>query len=217
MLPSGRLSQTFCHLIISLFPFRYISIFVLKNPMAYHDDLFCFLICIWVTIFSLLFQFVLDFLPGKLPLNIHICTGKNPDLDKNKDKKIIRNYSILCCSIMMILLYAFVNIKIAISKRDPPKPPFSSAMQKIKRKPFADYLVVASIIFVTLINVSVVFKIQTIDMKESHIFPNYLYLYYQHLWLAPFYSTVFISTYFIRNRPIRDTFYREVKSLLARR
>ena len=115
----------------------------------------------------------------------------------------------------MILLYAFVNIKIAISKRDPPKPPFSSAMQKIKRKPFADYLVVASIIFVTLINVSVVFKIQTIDMKESHIFPNYLYLYYQHLWLAPFYSTVFISTYFIRNRPIRDSFYREVKNFLA--
>ena len=117
----------------------------------------------------------------------------------------------------MILLYAFVNIKIAIFKRDPTIPPFSSAMQNIKQKPFADYLVVASIIFVTLIQVSVVYKIQTINMKQSHIFQNYLYLYYQHLWLVPFYSIVFISTYFIRNRPIRDTFYREVKSLLARR
>ena len=118
---------------------------------------------------------------------------------------------------MMILLYAFVNIKIAISKRDPPKPPFSSAMQKIKRKPFADYLVVASIIFVTLINVSVVFKIQTIDMKESHIYPNYIFMYYQHLRLFHAFSIVFLFTYFIRNRLIKDSFYREVKGLLARR
>ena len=44
---------------------------------------------------------------------------------------------------MMILLYAFVNIRIAIFKRDKTIPPLSIALQNLKQKPFADYLVIA--------------------------------------------------------------------------
>ena len=183
--------------------------------MAYNDDLFCFFICIWATLSSILIQFVLDFLPGKSPVNRHICTGKNSDLDSNKDMTIIRNYSIFFCSLMMILMYAFVNIRIAIFKRDPTINPLSVTIQKIKDKPLSDYVVLAIIILITLINGSIVLKTQTVNMKESHIFPNYIYLHYQNLWLLPTFSMVFISIYFIRNRPIRESFQREVQRLLT--
>ena len=185
--------------------------------MAYNDDLFCCYICIWVTFSSILIQFVMDFLPGKLPLNWHICAGKNPDLDENKDLKIIRNNVIIIFHFVLIFVYAFVNIRVAIFKRNNvTRSPLSMAVQNIKQKPFADYLVIASMIFVTSIDLSVVVKVQTIDMKESHIFPNYIYLYYQHLWLFLVFWIVYLFAYFIRNKLIRDSFFREVKSLLSR-
>ena len=185
--------------------------------MAYHDDLFYCFICMWVTLCSIIIQFVLDFLPGKSTIGRHICTGTNPDLDIYKDMKIIRSYSLIFGGLLLFLVYTFVSIKISIFKRDTTIPPLSTAIQNLKQKPLADYIVFASIILVTLINTSVSLKIQSIDMKESHIFPNYLYLYYIHLWLFHFYSIVFLITYLIRNKPIRDSFCREVKSLLARR
>ena len=193
------LANNFFHITYWLHRSRYISIFVLKNPMAYNDDLFCFFICIWATLSSILIQFVLDFLPGKLPLSHHICTGKNPDLDVNKNMKVIRNYLMICGSLSIIFVYAFVNIRIAIFKRDRTIPPLSMALQNLKQKPLADSIVIACISVVALLNLSVVIKLQTIDMKESHIFPNYLYLYYQHLWLAHMFSISFICAYFVRN------------------
>ena len=168
--------------------------------MAYNDDLFSCFIRIWATLSAILIQFVQDFLPGKLPISYHICTGKNPELDVNKkDLKVIRNYSIPCGSLAIILVYTFVNIRIAIFKRDKTIPPLSIALQNLKQKPFADSVVIACISVVALLNLSVVIKLQTIDMKESHIFPNYLYLYYQHLWLAHMFSISFICAYFVRN------------------
>lgn len=197
--------------------FRYISIFVLKNPLAYFDDLWSFLICTWVTLSSLIIQFVLDFVPGKLSLNYFICTGKEPALFDNEGTKMIRNLSIFCTSLVLILIYVVVSIKIAIFKNQNNMHEAHVTVSNFSKKPLADYLVVVTYILFTIVNVFLLLKIQSINMNESHIFPNNVLLYYLHLGLLPVFSLFFISIYFIRNRNIRDAFYRQMKLLFFER
>lgn len=165
---------------------------------------------------SLIVQFVLDFIPGKVALNYFICTGKDPALSKQEDQKMLRNLSIFYSSLLLIIVYVFVNGKIAIFKKKSEMRKVSFLVINFNKKPLADYLVVVTYISFTIVNVLILLKIQSINMKESHIFPNNVMLYYLHLGLLPLFSILFISMYFFRNRNITYAFYRETKRLLER-
>ena len=69
---------------------RYISIFVLKNPLSFENDFwFCF-VNISVVTFSLLSQTVFVLLPGNQPLDFHLCSKT---FETNPNSKTFKNYS----------------------------------------------------------------------------------------------------------------------------
>jgi len=195
---------------------RYVSIFVLKNPLGYYDDFWSRLICLLVTFASICIQLVLDFLPGKHPVNYFVCTGKNPALDTNMEKNIIRNHSMFGGCFMVIIIYVFVQIRILLFKRtaNEGNKIFGNACSP-DLKPMTDYLVIVSYIIFLILHMILLLKIQSLDMTKMDVYPNYIFLYYLHLWLIPNFSLMLTSVYFARNRHLREMLLKEIRGFLT--
>jgi hypothetical protein len=56
----------------SILIFKYIFIFVLKNPLGFQDEFWTRFIYVWAITFTLLSQFVLDFIPGRALFTIGV-------------------------------------------------------------------------------------------------------------------------------------------------
>jgi hypothetical protein len=191
---------------------RYISIFMVNNGFIYLDDFWYRFICLWVTLVSIFIQSVLDYLPGKHPLNYFVCTGKNPTFDTNPEAYIIRNYSMVAGCIMVTIVYIFVYFKILLFQRKEVQPPTN--IRGPDMKPMTDYLIVVSFILFSILHLLLLFKIQSLDMTKMDVFPNYIYLYYLHLWFLPNLSIMLTLLYFARNRQMRETLRRELQSII---
>jgi len=192
---------------------RYISVFMVNNRFIYLDDFWSRFICLWVTIVSIFIQSVLEYLPGKHPLNYFVCTGKNPALDTNQETNIIRNYSMVAGCIMVTLVYIFVYCKILLFQRKDVQP--LAHICSPDMKPMTDYLIVVSFILFTILHLILLFKIQSLDMTKMDVYPNYIYLYYLHLWLLPNFSIMLTLLYFARNHQLRETLTRETRSIIS--
>jgi hypothetical protein len=191
---------------------RYISIFIVNNRFIYLDDLWYRFICLWVTLVCIFIQSVLDYLPGKHPLNYFVCTGKNPALHQNQETKIIRNYSMVAVCVMVTIVYIFVYFKILLFKRKEVQPPTNI---RGPMKPMTDYLIIVSFIVFNVLHLILLFKIQSLDMTKMDVYPNYIFLYYLHLWYLPNLSIMLISLYFGRNCQMRETLHRELQSIIS--
>jgi hypothetical protein len=191
---------------------RYISIFIVNNQFIYMDDFWSRFICLWVTLVVIFIQFVLDYLPGKHPLNYFVCTGKNPALDTNQETKIMRNYSMVAGCIMVIIVSISVYIKILLFQRKEVQHPAS--IYRPEMKPMTDYLIVVTYILFCILHLILLFKIQSLDMTKMDVYPNYIYLYYLHLWFLPNLSIMLTLLYFARNRQMRETLRRELQSII---
>jgi len=192
---------------------RYISVFMVNNRFIYLDDFWSRFICLWVTLVSIFIQSVLEYLPGKHPLNYFVCTGKNPALDTNQEANIIRNYSMVAGCIMVTFVYIFVYFKILLFQRKDVQP--LAHICSPDMKPMTDYLIVVSFILFTILHLILLFKIQSLDMTKMDVYPNYIYLYYLHLWLLPNFSIMLTLLYFARNHQLRETLMREMRSTIS--
>jgi hypothetical protein len=188
---------------------RYVSIFILKNPLGYYEDFWSRFICLWVTLAATLIQSTVDILPGKHPMNYVVCTGKNPALDTNKETKVIRNYVMISGCLLVSIVYIFVQIKIKLYELK--RKPVASNVGGQEKKPLTDFLIVVIyIIFITL-HVILVLNSQTLVNAKLDVFPNYLYLYYIQLCFSPNFNIMLTALYFARNRQLRDSLFREIQ------
>jgi heme/copper-type cytochrome/quinol oxidase subunit 2 len=192
---------------------RYISIFILRNPLGYYDDFWSRFICMWVTLGTIVIQSALDFLPGKHPVNYYICTGRNPALDTNKETKIIRNYSIVVGCVVVIIVYIFVQIKIKLYEKKETQVATTVAVQD--KKPLTDYLIVVSYIVFVILHVILLLKIQTLDSTKMDVFPNYMYMYYLQFWLLPNFTLMLTSLYLARSHQLREMLFREIRGFVV--
>ena len=88
---------------------RYIFIFYLKNPTALQDDFWKLFINIWITVFTLLTQFVVSYQPGKHYLIYYICQGERvPHTNELPNKQPIALPALL---IVSGGLYIFVRLR----------------------------------------------------------------------------------------------------------
>jgi hypothetical protein len=187
---------------------RYVSIFILKNPLGYYEDFWSRFICLWVTLAATLSQSTVDLLPGKPPINYVVCTGKNPALDTNKETKVIRNYVMISGCLLVSIVYIFVQIKIKLYELK--RKPVASNVGGQEKKPLTDFLIIVIyIIFITL-HVILVLNSQTLVNTKLDVFPNYIYLYYIQLCFSPNFNIMLTALYFARNRQLRDTLVREI-------
>jgi hypothetical protein len=205
----GVMILAFFSIIIVL---RYIGIFMVNNRFIYLDDFWYTFICLWVTLVCIFIQSVLDYLPGKHPLNYFVCTGKNPALHQNQETKIIRNHSMVAGCILVTIIYIFVHFKILLFQKKEAQP--LTNIRRSDTKPMTDYLILISFILFSILNLILLFKIQSLDMTKMDVYPNYIYLYCLHLWFLPNLSIMLALLYFARNHQMRETFCRELQSII---
>lgn len=95
---------------------KYIFLFVLKTPPNIYMEFWTTYITLWTLIFSFMCQFVTQFLPGRDPINIHLCSGS---LDKALiDTPVKVDHFSLYMFIVCIAWFIFAAYKIYRYKKE---------------------------------------------------------------------------------------------------
>ena len=77
--------------------FRYLACFVYKSVLPLNEDfaarVIYWIVSIWAFIYGLVFMKI----PGKMPINYYMCTGKDPKTDFYTQKKVIFEFQSKIC------------------------------------------------------------------------------------------------------------------------
>jgi hypothetical protein len=100
--------------------------------------------------------------------------------------------------------------------KNPIEPAGPAENKKAKEKvPLTNYLILVCYIVYILFHLSLILKINSMDILKMHVYPNYLLIYYVHLLMLPNFGLVLTSLYFTRNHSLREMVVREVKNYLS--
>jgi hypothetical protein len=102
-------------MIIAITLVKFLSIFVLKNPLGIHCEFWCLFINLVSTLGPLLSEIVFIILPGKLPMSFYICRGTySTSLDQHQPK---RDFPLLGAIVLSFLFYIFVIVQVKVFKK----------------------------------------------------------------------------------------------------
>ena len=88
---------------------RYLFIFWLKNPAAFHNEFWITFFNIWSKGSSLIFNCIWCFLAEHLMVNYYVCSGVNPTEDF---KKPLKQYASIEMASVLINLFVYARIKL---------------------------------------------------------------------------------------------------------
>ncbi len=171
---------------------RYIFIFWLKNPAAFHNDFWSLFISMWVVAFSWVSQVVFDVMLGHDNYQIHICTGLSPLAIENESKlsktiftfnNVLRVLTFLINVIIFARIQAFKNKK--PTKENLHQRSKFSWLVRFENKNLFDFTSnIVTAICMLLIGVS---QLQTkfVNLSEINLYPYYLYEYFYTMVRAP--------------------------------
>ena len=102
-------------LLLVLILTKYISVFILKNPTSIESNYWTFVINLTVAFLCTLSQFVFTILPGRNPVNIYICMGKNPSHLEHLNVK--QNYPFTFVILACLISYTLTVMKIKLYEK----------------------------------------------------------------------------------------------------
>ena len=200
---------------------KYVYIFIRKNPSWQNDDFWCFFINLDIAILAGLSQVTFQFLPGRNPYIFYICSGQISD--PSKPAKV--NYPLQCSFLITIVIYSvvLVNIKLYNSKilRSIAVVPITgdnrfapAKMGPQIKNTLANFATLACI----LLTVAPIAAISAIlnGVKPDKLGSDPYYQWVQfHQHFFPLLGTgLLTASYYISHRKMRETMFREIKSLL---
>ena len=182
---------------------RYVFVFCLKNPAAFNDDFWSKFINIWIVGFSVAQQIVAAQMPGKSSVYFYICTGKNPQLDR--DVPLKNHTYIMVQFIATALLHTFGSIRLYLYNR---KSSLKSSgpivgLRRSRRETLSDLSVNAGLVFVYLVTLVVIDRLNGIDTGDLNRYPNYLYEYYIRMVSPHLFSFTVVSLHYYRHPKLR--------------
>jgi hypothetical protein len=198
---------------------KYLYIFNLKNPSSLHDGFWCIFINIAMIFINLISQFAYQFLPGRNPLNIHICAGYLDRALLSKSVKI--NYPTYCNSLLCFTIYIFVATRVFFHRqknsvqqiqpigqnRSFSLPP---VLNQILNTSFANFVTVAIALVFTISAAVFPIVLNVSDPNKLNFSP-----YYQ-IYNAAIHGQTFFgmaagaSIYYLRKKTMRLTVFREI-------
>ena len=202
---------------------KYVYIFVKKNPSWQNDDFWCFFVNLNIAFLAGLSQVTFQFLPGRNPYIFYICSGQISD--PNKPVKV--NYPFQCSFLIAILIYSVVLVKIKLynSKilRSVAVLPITSNNRFASAKmgpqiksTLANFATLACMLMTVapILTISAILNGVRPDKLGSD--PYYQWVqFHQHIF--PLLGTgLLTASYYISHRKMRETMYREIKSLLQK-
>ena len=153
-------------------------------------------------------QFVHFFLPGKLPLEFHLCAGTNPDED---DFTARRNIPLAIVLVLSLITNLVVPVRIRYhqvkyERRDQGRS-FSLNM--------TDLTTGLTLVFFLTVAITPLFVQYSIIPANLNKYPNYLYVPGFQIVFPKVFAFIVLVTYFARNNLLRTTISRQLKEDLS--
>ena len=148
-------------------------------------------------------------LPGKLPLEFHLCNGTNPDQIYSENRI---NYPLFVTFIVSLVINAFVPVKI---RRYQLKNKGSSNIDHDNSSTNLTDLTTNTIMVVSLsfaiVNLFLQYRIKPVNMN---VFPYNYYTFLIQIPIPKLITLGIMLTYYMRHSPLRVTILREISQAL---
>ena len=160
---------------------------------------------IWIPVFGMLSQVVHWILPGKRPLEYHLCSGSDPDEVQLESRR----------NLPLLVTYLFT---LAVNILVPARIRHYQLTQKTFKKEFNLNLTdlttnLAILIFVGLSSSSILIQYQIIPANLNK-YPYYIQTYMLQILIPKLVTLIVMITYYYRNASLRVTVWRSLKESL---
>ena len=159
---------------------RYMYIFVLKNPAAFHDDFWYSFINIWIKSFSLIFQGAWHILAVRQPIGFYICCGRDPSLDNPRSTRVYGGIEIFSLLLHMLVYIKIKRYKQKGSVAPEPRNIFRKGivLVDIESNTLATFAINFFSIFALCLTTVNVIVSNRLDPKTLNEYPNHFFVYY---------------------------------------
>ena len=191
---------------------KYLFIFWLKNPAAFHSDFWNLFLNIWIRGASLIFNGVWFFKADHQIINYYVCSGMDPT---EEFKKPLNLYAVT--ELASSLIHIFVWIRVQIYKRTHSKTGNMNSKTLNLKKVFlteVNYESLANFttsifslfsIFFLLFGAAYLSKVKPEEMQNYQTAIHLQYL------VAPCCSAIFfVAVYYVRHKPLRQAVANEI-------
>ena len=208
----------FMHLGIAFM--RYVYIFILKNPAHFRNEFWCVFYNLATFVLSVLSEFVLQFLPGKEPLTIYICSGNDPRLYDNQNVK--KNHPINLLVSTWLFTYCFTLARIRTYKSKEAKAFASQSLAQIQKNSvfkqisttsLSNLLVILFCMVIIIGGLLLTIHVNSLHYTQLNVFPNYIIFFFVHHEFPFLILGLFLAIYFYKNKSLRNTVYQEFLAL----
>ena len=204
--------MVFANFIISI---RYIFIFKLKNPAAFHDDFWSLFLNIWIVSFALIVTLSFEFVYESYPYHLQLCTGVIPKSPSENAR--FSPY----LSIFTVLLHIVLMTKIQMYKYTTTSNTSRSTKSKIDWLLFLDNqslndlttnLILSIILLFLAFSPALITNVTKVT--DFNLYPHYLVEYFYRLGRPPITFMIVILIYYTRHTKLRHTVFREFCQLV---
>jgi len=189
---------------------RYLFIFWIKNPAAFHEEFWSRFVNIWVVMFSWAAQITFEVMLATDSYHIHVCTGNAQQMLLNGSSRVLTfNNGI---RLFTVLLHTSIFTKIYAYKRKNRKQITNRGSSKfvwlksLERKSLAD--ITTNIITAICVVAAGVMQLQINfgDVSDDNRYLHYLYEYFYRCQ----YNQYFMSSFSIDMKVVFTTDFRSV-------
>lgn len=200
---------------------RYLSIFVLKNPLSFQNEFWTFFVDVFVVIFSFASQTVNLFTSGTDPLQVKVCSGR---LEPNV-AAVNLNWQLMVILLTSLVIHIAANLRIKIFKvrqnvkcwaiansvRNSSK---MNAVAVVENLVISDCIANFCILVAIVLTGTLTLAVDDIDPTKAREYPEIAVIYFDHF-VAPFIlTTTIIVLYFTRHPPLAASLRRQLRNLV---
>ena len=191
---------------------RYLFIFWLKNPAAFHSDFWILFLNIWIRGASLIFNGVWSIKSEHQIISFYVCSG----IDPTEDFKVpLKLYAVI--ELGSIIINVFVWIKVQMFKRRSTKTNVTDRRYLNWKKVFLTEFHYESIANFTtsMANLLIIFFLAFGAVYLSGVKPKEMQnhraaLYLQYLVAPCFASIMFVAVYYLRHKLLRQGVFNQI-------
>ena len=197
---------------------RYIYIFKLKNPTAFHDDFWCCFVNQWIITFCLLLVVSLNFITNFQTTIYYICVGK---ISNSLQQNVLSRGNV-CLVILSIIIHSVTHIKIWIHKRQQGGQVFPqtnnamssiSILKEMEKHTLSRFVIWFLYWCVFGTSIACAVKLGNLKMEKINIYPNYILIYFTNLFAPCFYVFLLIASFYL-NKTLRRAIYEEIQNFV---
>jgi len=194
---------------------RYVYIFWLKNPAAFHDEFWHVFVMLWCILMSLIFQVMRAIIPGNQLVEYSLCTGDDPT-NIFQLPSFGRGF-VECLSLgIQIFIYTRIFIyKRKMNKAIWPQPQPQQQASNIESDSLTTFATNISFVLVLAFGSVFIVIVNFKSCQDFLSYPKFIIVYYTYTIYPCLCCCFFLIVCFVRNAVLRTAIFREVKTLFT--